>query len=101
MSITGILMEWTPSLGFPRMSLNRQLIIIRQIKLLDPDFLMDCNEEIKSLIAERMEKGRKEYGHGLLQNSGYDWLQEALEEALDLSIYLSAKLIELKAKSKS
>jgi hypothetical protein len=43
-----------------------------------------------------MEKGRKEYGHGLIQNSGYDWVQEALEEALDLSIYLSAKLIEIK-----
>ena len=57
---------------------------------------MDCNEEIKSLIAERMEKGKKAYGHGLLQNSGYDWVQEALEEALDLSIYLSAKLIEIK-----
>ena len=54
---------------------------------------MDCNEEIKSLIAERMEKGKKAYGHGLLQNSGYDWVQEALEEALDLSIYLSAKLV--------
>jgi len=57
---------------------------------------MDCNEEIKSLISERMEKGRKAYGHGLLQNSGYDWLTEALEEALDLSIYLSAKIIEVK-----
>ena len=57
---------------------------------------MDCNEEIKALIAERMEKGKKAYGHGLLQNSGYDWVQEALEEALDLSIYLSAKLIEIK-----
>jgi hypothetical protein len=57
---------------------------------------MDCNEEIKALIAERMEKGRKAYGHGLLQNAGYDWVQEALEEALDLSIYLSAKLIEVK-----
>jgi len=50
------------------------------------------NDEIKSLIAERMEKGRKEYG----QNSGYVWIQEALEEALDLSIYLSAKIIEIK-----
>jgi len=57
---------------------------------------MDCNDEIKALIAERMEKGKKAYGHGLLQNSGYDWVQEALEEALDLSIYLSAKLIEIK-----
>ena len=56
----------------------------------------DCNDEIITLIKARMDKGRKEYGHGLLQNSGYDWLKEALEEALDLSVYLSAKLIELK-----
>jgi hypothetical protein len=57
---------------------------------------MDCNDEIMRLIASRMEKGRKEYGHGLVQNSGYDWVKEALEEALDLSIYLSAKLIEIR-----
>jgi hypothetical protein len=62
---------------------------------------LDCNEEIKALISERMEKGRKAYGHGLLQNSGYDWVQEALEEALDLSIYLSAKLIEIKSSTNS
>jgi 3-hydroxyacyl-CoA dehydrogenase len=43
-----------------------------------------------------MDKGRKEYGHGLIQKSGYDWVKEALEEALDLSIYLSAKLIEVR-----
>ena len=57
--------------------------------------MADCNEEIISLIRLRMEKGRKEYGHGLVQNSGYDWLKEALEEALDLSVYLSAKIIEI------
>jgi hypothetical protein len=56
---------------------------------------MDCNKEIISLIESRMEKGKKQYGHGLLQGAGYDWVQEALEEALDLSIYLSAKLIEI------
>ena len=67
--------------------------------VLDNGTPLDCNEEIKSLIAERMEKGKKAYGHGLLQNSGYDWVQEALEEALDLSIYLSAKLIEIKART--
>jgi hypothetical protein len=60
---------------------------------------MDCNDENKALISERMEKGKKAYGHGLLQNSGYDWVQEALEEALDLSIYLSAKLIEIKTRT--
>ena len=67
--------------------------------VMDNDTSLDCNEEIKALISERMEKGRKAYGHGLMQNSGYDWVQEALEEALDLSIYLSAKLIEIKEKT--
>jgi hypothetical protein len=56
----------------------------------------ECNKEIIQLIESRMEKGRKQYGHGLLQNAGYDWVKEALEEALDLSIYLSAKLIEIR-----
>jgi hypothetical protein len=63
---------------------------------MDNDTSLDCNEEIKALIAERMEKGKKTYGHGLMQNSGYDWVQEALEEALDLSIYVSARLLEIK-----
>ena len=63
--------------------------------------MTDCNEEIISLIKQRMEKGRKEYGHGIVQNSGYDWLKEALEEALDLSVYLSAKLIEINNEQKA
>ena len=58
----------------------------------------DCNADIMRLIEGRLEKGRKAYGHGLIQNSGYDWVKEALEEALDLSIYLSAKLIEIQNK---
>ena len=57
---------------------------------------MDCNEQIVNLIKSRMEKGKQQYGHGLLQDSGYDWVKEALEEALDLSIYISAKLVEIK-----
>jgi hypothetical protein len=43
---------------------------------------MEMNAEILNL--------RVPYGHGLLKNSGYDWVTEAL------SIYLSAKLIEIK-----
>lgn len=54
------------------------------------------NADIQRLIAERLEKGRKAYGHELLPDAGYDWVQEALEEALDLSIYISARLIEVK-----
>ena len=45
-----------------------------------------------------MAKGRAQYGHGLLEKSGYDWVQEALEEALDLSIYVAARLVEIKSK---
>ena len=55
-----------------------------------------CNNEIIDLIMDRMEKGRATYGHGLQPNDGHDWIQEALEEALDLSIYLSTKLIQIK-----
>lgn len=57
---------------------------------------VDCNNEIIDLIMDRMEKGRATYGHGLQPNDGHDWVQEALEEALDLSIYLSTKLIQIK-----
>jgi hypothetical protein len=59
----------------------------------------ELNDEILELIKERMEKGRKEYGHGLLRGDR-DWTKEALEEALDMSIYLSAKLVELKSQLK-
>jgi hypothetical protein len=59
------------------------------------------NSDIQRLIAERLEKGRAAYGHELLPDSGYDWVQEALEEALDLSIYITARLIEVKQGQRS
>lgn len=54
------------------------------------------NSDIQKLISERLEKGRQTYGHELLPDAGYDWVQEALEEALDLAIYVSARLVEIK-----
>ena len=59
------------------------------------------NSDIQRLIAERLDKGRAAYGHELLPDSGYDWVQEALEEALDLSIYITARLIEVKQGQRS
>ena len=59
----------------------------------------EMNDRILDLIKERMAKGRAQYGHGLLENSGYDWVKEALEEALDLSIYVAARLIEVEKSS--
>lgn len=61
--------------------------------------MSELNPEILSLIESRMAKGRKQYGHGLLRDSGLDWVQEALEEALDLSIYVAAKLVEIQQKN--
>jgi hypothetical protein len=55
----------------------------------------EMNDQILELIKKRMDMGRKHYGHGLLENSGYDWVKEALEEALDLSIYVAARLVEV------
>jgi glutaredoxin len=42
----------------------------------------------------------KQYGHELQHDSGKDWVQEALEESLDLAIYISAKLVEIKKPKK-
>lgn len=58
--------------------------------------MAEMNDQIVELIKERMENGRLQYGHGLVDNLGYDWVKEALEEALDLSIYVAARLIEIK-----
>jgi hypothetical protein len=59
------------------------------------------NSDIIELIEGRLEKGKQQYGHELLENSGYDWVNEALEEALDLAIYISARLVEIKKKTRT
>jgi len=65
--------------------------------------MMDDNEDILTLIKERLAKGEREYGHGI--RTGDDttqwgtnrdsWVEMALEEALDMALYLSAQLIRL------
>ena len=51
------------------------------------------NKEIVDAIRERLEMGKKEYPEELDVQDGRDWVKEALEEALDLSIYITAKLM--------
>ena len=58
------------------------------------------NKEIMDRIAERLEIGKREYGHQVDINDGRNWVKEALEEALDLSVYISAKLLQLEEKGK-
>jgi len=57
--------------------------------------MAELNGAIIELIKERMAKGRVHYGHGLLEDSGMNWVKEALEEALDLAIYVAARLVEV------
>ena len=58
------------------------------------------NIKILDLIEERLIVGERKYGNENVINDGRDFVQEALEEALDCAVYLAAKLIEIKNKRK-
>jgi len=58
------------------------------------------NIEILDLIEERLVIGERKYGNENVIDDGRDFIQEALEEALDCAVYLAAKLIEIKRKRK-
>ena len=58
------------------------------------------NIEILDLIEERLLIGERKYGNENVITDGRDFIQEALEEALDCAVYLAAKLIEIKNKRK-
>ena len=65
--------------------------------------MKDDNERILKLIQERLAIGEKRYGHGIRNNDDTtewgtktdSWTEMGLEEALDLSIYLSAQILRL------
>jgi len=54
------------------------------------------NINILDLIEERLLIGERKYGNENVIDDGRDFIQEALEEALDCAVYLAAKLIEIK-----
>ena len=56
------------------------------------------NKKILKLIEQRLLIGDKKYGHQNITNDGRDFLKESLEEALDCSVYLAARLLELDEK---
>ena len=59
------------------------------------------NNQIVKLIRKRLVKGEKRYGKQNIASDGRDFVQEALEEALDCSVYLAGQLIEIQAQLKS
>ena len=56
------------------------------------------NERILKLIQERLEVGKRKYGHENVENDNRNFTTEALEEALDCAVYLAAKLIEIQTR---
>ena len=59
------------------------------------------NNQIVKLIRKRLVKGEERYGKQNIASDGRDFIQEALEEALDCSVYLAGQLIEIQAQLKS
>ena len=57
---------------------------------------LGINNEIEAYIKARIELGAKKYGRTIFVDDKRDFLQEALEEALDMSVYLAGELIKLK-----
>ena len=57
------------------------------------------NREIVKLIEKRLVKGEQRYGKENIVSDGRDFVQEALEEALDCAVYLAGHLIEIKEKN--
>lgn len=61
---------------------------------------LSTNARVLALLKDRIEMGQKKYGQDIPVNgeNGRNNLKEAIEEATDMSIYLSATLIELEDK---
>ena len=57
------------------------------------------NREIVKLIEKRLVKGEQRYGKENIISDGRDFVEEALEEALDCAVYLAGHLIEIKEKN--
>jgi len=63
----------------------------------------DQNEEILTLIKERMELGLQRYGHGIRIDDDTrqwgtkkdNWSEMALEEVLDGMIYMAAQILRI------
>lgn len=54
----------------------------------------DDNAELVRLLNERLAKGQRVYGHGIQVDDGkYDWLEMAIEELLDASLYFAAEIL--------
>lgn len=59
------------------------------------------NKEIISLVKDRLNSGKREYGGSLNVHDGRDWNVEALEEILDCCVYVAAKILQIQDVTKN
>lgn len=59
-----------------------------------PNYSRFIQEMVIDDIRERLQLGIRRYGTGLQANNGRDALQDAFEEALDLTMYLKQAIVE-------
>lgn len=51
---------------------------------------MTTPAELISALRERLDLGRRRYGHGVRVRDGHDWARELREELLDAVVYAAA-----------
>jgi hypothetical protein len=54
------------------------------------------NDEIIEMVIKRLNHGAKKYGEHIMVSDKRNFIEEALEEALDMIVYLTASLLRLK-----
>lgn len=57
--------------------------------------------KILKMIADRLDRGGKQYGHKIDVHDGRNWEVEALEELLDFVFYAICLLIKIKEERQS
>ena len=54
------------------------------------------NDEIIEMVIKRLNHGAEKYGEHIMVSDKRNFIEEALEEALDMIVYLTASLLRLK-----
>jgi len=57
-------------------------------------------EDVLRVIRERVELGQKQYGKLDIARDEREWTKEALEETLDLCVYLAIRLVKILRKER-
>ena len=58
------------------------------------------NDQILEMVVNRMNVGTKKYGEHIMLSDQRNFIEEALEEALDMIVYLCASLLRLRKHDK-